>query len=636
MKPYVFISYKSEEHIYADRVRLALEKAGVSCWMAPNSIKGGSSYAAEIPKAIRNCSAFLVVLTPKSQNSQWVTRELDRAINGKKTIIPFIVEKVKFNDDIEFYLTNVQQYFAYEDWDSELDRLIEDVCYHLKIERQREEEPKRVFADEQKKAPQKKAPSRTPQSKPQSKLGKKGWLIAAGSALLVIAAIVVTAMIIYQSSLIEICGNKYSKGIHNLRLSNQVITKKSLEGIEQLDELTTLELNGCKVDDNITTLKNINCSSLYNLAITNCNINNKLVDTLPVQNSRLSSLDISGNGNYGKLNILTKCSDSLETLNISGTDTDNLDLVANCNNLTVLIADNNNITTLSVLSGMGKLESISLADNKLANLDGLESSIHLTAINAKSNLLTNINGLKNTTLLTDINLSDNKLTSVSAVDNSSNCVKKIHLDNNRLTDIEFVRESDELEYLSASDNRIKDITPLYNKTKLSGFDLSINRIVSIDADQITGPIHYVDLSDNEIAKISGTLSFTCDYSEGCLNLEGNNLESIAFNNSGKFNYVNLIGNDITDYRSIYSGAKISYLFVTYSSELDISQLNDVVALNAYFIDCPMSKQIGVEKELSGAKFLTASEYKAQRKKLTSEILEKFDTILSNVTGNGTE
>lgn len=632
MKPYVFISYKSEEHIYADRVRLALEKAGVSCWMAPNSIKGGSSYAAEIPKAIRNCSAFLVVLTPKSQNSQWVTRELDRAINGKKTIIPFIIEKVKFNDDIEFYLTNVQQYFAYEDWDSELDRLIEDVCYHLKIERQREEEPKRVFADEQKKAPQKKAPSRTPQSK----LGKKGWLMAAGSALLVIAAIVVTATIIYQSSLIEICGNKYSKGIHNLRLSNQVITKNSLEGIEQLDELTTLELNGCKVDDNITTLKNINCSSLYNLAITNCNINNKLVDTLPVQNSRLSSLDISGNGNYGKLNILTKCSDSLETLNISGTDTDNLDLVANCNNLKDLIADNNNITTLSVLSGMSKLESISLASNKLANLDGLENSIHLTAINAKSNLLTNINGLKNTTLLTDINLSDNKLTSVSVVDNSSNCVEKIHLDNNRLTDIEFVRESDELEYLSASDNRITDITPLYNKPKLIGFDLSGNRIVSIDADQITGLIKYADLSDNKLVKINGELRFKCDYSEGCLDLEGNKLESIAFNNSGEFNYVNLIGNDITDYSSIYSGAKISYLFVTYSSKLDISQLNDIVELNAYFVDCPLSKQIGVEKELLGAKFLTASEYKAQRKKLTSEIIEEYDTILSNVTGNDTE
>ena len=55
----VFISYKSEEFQEADWVRQQLESGGISCWMAPNSITGGASYATEIPQAIRSCRAVL-------------------------------------------------------------------------------------------------------------------------------------------------------------------------------------------------------------------------------------------------------------------------------------------------------------------------------------------------------------------------------------------------------------------------------------------------------------------------------------------------------------------------------------------------------------------------------------------------
>lgn len=49
----VFISYKSEEYDDANWVKSVLEKNGISCWMAPMSIRGGSNYASEIPQAIK-------------------------------------------------------------------------------------------------------------------------------------------------------------------------------------------------------------------------------------------------------------------------------------------------------------------------------------------------------------------------------------------------------------------------------------------------------------------------------------------------------------------------------------------------------------------------------------------------------
>ena len=77
----VFISYKTEEFDDANWVRATLENNGISCWMAPMCIPGGSSYAVEIPNAIKQCTVFVLILSEKSQLSKWVPRELDQAIN---------------------------------------------------------------------------------------------------------------------------------------------------------------------------------------------------------------------------------------------------------------------------------------------------------------------------------------------------------------------------------------------------------------------------------------------------------------------------------------------------------------------------------------------------------------------------
>lgn len=111
----VFISYKAEELNEARWVRNALESCGISCWMAPDSIVGGTSYAQEIPAAIRGCKVFVLILSELAQTSKWVPRELDQAINENKIIMPFMLENCPLRDDFSFYLTNVQRYAAFED-----------------------------------------------------------------------------------------------------------------------------------------------------------------------------------------------------------------------------------------------------------------------------------------------------------------------------------------------------------------------------------------------------------------------------------------------------------------------------------------------------------------------------------------
>lgn len=123
----VFISYKAEDFDEANWVRSTLENNGISCWMAPSSIPGGSSYASEITSAIRGCKFFVLVLSEKAQHSKWVPKEVDQAINEGKTILPFMLENCSLKDDFNFYLTNVQRYAAYESKVKAMEKMIREI-----------------------------------------------------------------------------------------------------------------------------------------------------------------------------------------------------------------------------------------------------------------------------------------------------------------------------------------------------------------------------------------------------------------------------------------------------------------------------------------------------------------------------
>ena len=123
----VFISYKAEEINEASWVKTTLENNGISCWMAPMCISGGSNYAKEIPQAIRECKVFVLVLSNKAQESRWVPKEVDKAINYNKVIMPFMIENCRLTDEFDFYLANVQIYSAYENREENIKRMMNDI-----------------------------------------------------------------------------------------------------------------------------------------------------------------------------------------------------------------------------------------------------------------------------------------------------------------------------------------------------------------------------------------------------------------------------------------------------------------------------------------------------------------------------
>ena len=130
----VFISYSSKNFKEASTVKEALEKNDISCWMAPDSIPAGSNYSKEIPSGIKNCKIFLLILSDEAQESIWVSREVEQALNDNKTIIPFQIEDFKLNDSFNFYLSQVQRVSAYLEMEKSLKELVMKIKANLNIE----------------------------------------------------------------------------------------------------------------------------------------------------------------------------------------------------------------------------------------------------------------------------------------------------------------------------------------------------------------------------------------------------------------------------------------------------------------------------------------------------------------------
>lgn len=105
---YAFISYSTKNQVSADVIRDLLSENGIETWMAPGDIPAGSRYAMVISRAVKECACFILVLSNDAQNSIWVAKEVERALNYRKPIIPVQIEDVVLNDEFELYISTNQ------------------------------------------------------------------------------------------------------------------------------------------------------------------------------------------------------------------------------------------------------------------------------------------------------------------------------------------------------------------------------------------------------------------------------------------------------------------------------------------------------------------------------------------------
>lgn len=666
----VFISYKSEEFDEAEWVRSTLENNGVSCWMAPSCIPGGSNYAVEIPQAIRNCKVFVLILSEKSQHSKWVPRELDQAINESKIVLPFMLENCALKDDFNFYLTNVQRYAAYESKTAAFENMLIRIKAIISSYEETDNTPKK--ADESTDASDtenvgvKEAPTKdtdasstgseeagvrsttqniqTQRKSPKNERGSgvipdipeilkekelpkkknfKKYLIAITFAVLgvLIAAGVITSAF----NTVEIAGNKYKKDDTTVSVYDAELSLEDIEAIKKMKAVSYINFRNCTLPDtDLSWITNANTLSLEN-----CGLTDEHLNTIDFSSLELSSLDLDGNKGVSDLSFLADVSDTLKTVSFNNCSVSDISFADKLTKLNSFYADDNGITDISALKNCTKLQILSLNSNEINSLESLRNCTVLREIYIDSNRLTTFNGLEKAIRLEIIEADNNEINDFSGLGNIT-VLKVFSLKNNDSTDENILSEilvvsAESLKELHLDGNLFEDFDYVGN--------LKVLKILTVDNCKNLSSLEFLNnITSLEHFSAKNCSVFSLKGLENCLSLtyldlSDNDISSLEFLPDFKNSniHLNLSNNSLTDVSLGQQKFSTLLLFGNTIKTLNIAEASggEIIVgycdsfdygtiaenFNSYIlIDIPLDKQVSIGKTIVTAEFLTEEEY----------------------------
>jgi TIR domain len=91
---HIFVSYSSADGAIADELVRQLEVEGSRIWYAPRDVRPGTDYSEQIQSAIEQASAFVVIVSKDSNESDFVRAETEMAFSRRRPIFPVRYSRV--------------------------------------------------------------------------------------------------------------------------------------------------------------------------------------------------------------------------------------------------------------------------------------------------------------------------------------------------------------------------------------------------------------------------------------------------------------------------------------------------------------------------------------------------------------
>jgi hypothetical protein len=113
LEPYIFISYSHNDMGIVNSILWQLHSDGFRFWYDPG-LSVGFDYNSEIAQRIKNCTCFLLFISPPSMDSEFVNIEIYYALDKKKNILPVYLEKTALPEGIELRISKFQNIRKYE------------------------------------------------------------------------------------------------------------------------------------------------------------------------------------------------------------------------------------------------------------------------------------------------------------------------------------------------------------------------------------------------------------------------------------------------------------------------------------------------------------------------------------------
>jgi Tol biopolymer transport system component len=129
--PHFFMSYSREDANLQRRIVAELRGRGINVWVdVENLIPGSPAWEREIERSMRGAAGVIVLLSPDSNNSEWVRREISFAEQNEKRIFPILVSGDE-DDSIPLRLSNHQRIDLRGNFHDGMDELANALNDHL-------------------------------------------------------------------------------------------------------------------------------------------------------------------------------------------------------------------------------------------------------------------------------------------------------------------------------------------------------------------------------------------------------------------------------------------------------------------------------------------------------------------------
>lgn len=99
--PQVFISYSEKDSIFAQLAKEKLEAEGIKVWLFEGDLHPGENWREAIDKGIFSSDVLMVILSPESSASSYVTYEWAYALGKGIKIIPIMLKETKAHPRLE-------------------------------------------------------------------------------------------------------------------------------------------------------------------------------------------------------------------------------------------------------------------------------------------------------------------------------------------------------------------------------------------------------------------------------------------------------------------------------------------------------------------------------------------------------
>ena len=191
----------------------------------------------------------------------------------------------------------------------------------------------------------------------------------------------------------------------------------------------------------------------------------------------------------------------LEVIYLPGNKISDISPLSGLTNLRTLVLDSNQISDISPLSGLTNLRSLSVGSNQISDISPLSKLNNLIDLGLSDNNISDIRPLSELNPLQTLALANNKISDISALRGLTNLLH-LHLDSTEINDISDLSGLTKLTVLALSDNDLSDIHALRGLTNLNTLNLNATGLSDISVLSSLTNLTSLELSLNEISDIS--------------------------------------------------------------------------------------------------------------------------------------